>query len=130
MAGLKLEEFSDRELMQIMAEIGDEEGWCTVPEFAAKVKISHPNPNNCVGVRFAWMRRYGVLERDGDHWRLTDTGEAILSARLSGGASQALRRVGQSTGMLAVEMLTAVYQEAKGRPAGHLMRRAWRRGTL
>lgn len=126
MPGLKLSEFSDRELLHRVAELGDNEGWVTTKQFAEAVRVSHPNATQCVGTRFGWMRRFGILEKSRDRWRLTPVGEAVRVARLSPSTLDALETLTPTEGMEAMSVFGELFSAVRERPEGTLIRRAWR----
>src|SRR5690348_14995615 len=85
MKSLQLFDFKDRDLLYVLEECYDDEGWATAREVAEKIGIDHKHPANCVGSRFGGMRKLKLLEAKfgkGDTlWRLTDLGEEFLHAR-------------------------------------------------
>lgn len=71
---------SDTELLAIVDDLADENGWTT--NLNVRVQLGEDVEtvkHSGVGSRMAWMRRYGWLERSdtGEH-RLTAMGHAIL----------------------------------------------------
>lgn len=73
---------SDTELLAIVNDLADENGWAHT--YAVRVQIGE-DPEQAkhrsgVGVRLAWMKRYGWLEKGerSDEWRLTAMGHQIL----------------------------------------------------
>ncbi len=86
MAGnLKLENYSDREILHLINDLAGPEGWVDVETLAERVGLS-PNgmseaqlqihARRCVTGRLSWMRRLsGCVERHEDkerlQWRLT-----------------------------------------------------------
>jgi hypothetical protein len=72
------------------------------------------------------MRRFGLLERDHDKWRLTSAGETIIGAKLSAGATRALESLRPEQGMEAMLTLGDMYRSLRDKPAGVVLRRAWR----
>ncbi|HSV08583.1 MAG TPA: hypothetical protein VLI07_18850 [Candidatus Binatus sp.] len=132
---LKLIEFSDRELMNIVLDVEPEHGWVTTEECAVAMGLDHIHANNCVGVRFGWMRRYGVLERQTDstkehfgEWRLTSAGRKIALGNLSKEERALLSRISTDKLMVATGELTKRYHGSNG-VAAQMMRRAWINGT-
>ena len=87
---------SDTELLAIVDDCADENGWTANVDVRLQMgedpdAVKHSG----VGSRLAWMRRYGWLERhdDGKH-RLTAMGHAILdNPKLSRAVGQALVRM-------------------------------------
>lgn len=143
MAGnLKLENYSDREMLHLLNDLASEEGWVDVEILAARVGLS-PNgmseaqlaihARRCVSVRLAWIRKLsGCVERHPDKgsllWRLTETGEAVVSAKLSQAIVQGLDQMGELNSLLALDALSRRYRRADVK-AANLMRREWVYGT-
>lgn len=73
---------SDTELLAIVDDLADENGWSTTLDVRIQLgenveTVKHSG----VPQRMSWMVRYGWLERNPDHkstWRLTAMGHAIL----------------------------------------------------
>jgi hypothetical protein len=87
---------SDTELLAIVDDLADENGWTTNLDVRSQLgedieTVKHSG----VGSRMAWMRRYGWLERnDSGHHRLTAMGHAILdNPNLSKAVEQALGKL-------------------------------------
>lgn len=85
---LRNEDVSDRELLSIVGDLADNDGWVSTEDLADRVFGTGGSADRrlhsmrCVGIRFAWLARYGVVEKSGppnQAWRLTDTGEALMS---------------------------------------------------
>lgn len=89
---------TDRELLYILNDVADEEGYATTEEIAERLGLTakNKNPNTNVGVRLGYMRRIGLLIRDRVvetdpevgrksfwAWKLTEAGEGFMSGRLS-----------------------------------------------
>ena len=100
---LTILDFDDRALLAIVDDEADEEGWAATGDIADKVFGSggseerRRHATRCIGIRFAWLQRYGVAERSHPHgsWRLTDAGYALLygsgkTARIEKEAREAL----------------------------------------
>jgi hypothetical protein len=84
---LDLYAFSDEELLALVKDNLDSEGWVTSAELADAIGLDPDaeTRNNAVGIRLAWMARYGVVRRDDEHsglarWTLTGRGIVILEA--------------------------------------------------
>jgi hypothetical protein len=100
---LRLENFSDRELLYLLVDMADNEGWASaqdiveMPELRA---LDYPEPRRAVALRLSWLTRYGILEREhlrdedgnfiyiagdesrpklGQRWRLTELGVAFVN---------------------------------------------------
>jgi hypothetical protein len=143
MAGnLKLENYSDREMPHLLNDLAGEDGWVDVEILAARVGIT-PNgmseaqlaihARRCVSVRLAWIRKLsGTVERHPDKssllWRLTDSGQMVVMARLSQAIAVGLDQMGEMNSLLALDALSRRYRRADVK-AANLMRREWVYGT-
>ena len=92
---LSLHAFSDEELLAIVEERGDKDGWVTTAELSSSIGIPVEEGLSAAGIRLSWMARYGVVERDPDRrvetrWRLTKRGTEILAAKFSPAFSRQL----------------------------------------
>jgi hypothetical protein len=73
---------SDTELLAIVDDLADENGWTNT--FAVRVQVGEDpeqtRHKSGVGTRLAWMKRYGWLEKGerSSEWRLTAMGHQIL----------------------------------------------------
>ena len=139
---MRLYDLSDKELLAIIEDVADEEGWASRNDVAAVifpfVKMEGPRARvqhalRCVGIRFAWLRRYGVLaKRDGkskdSFWRLTSEGRNLLMGELSHLEREALLMLGEERLVAATTMLARHFQAANP-IAATLVRREWLYGT-
>lgn len=134
MASLKrlgLMEFSDRELLNVVLDYEDEQGWVKTEQIAEVVGIQGDKPHamRCVGIRFAWMKRYGVMEKGKRHeWRLTTAGRKIALGALTEVERSIIQNLASDQVMEATRALTARYGRV-GQTASTMMRRAWQSGT-
>lgn len=127
LANLRLESYSDRELLLLMKDLRDENGHVQSEEIADRLDLDHPKPLQCVGIRMAWMRRYGVVDfqRQLKVWYLTSKGEAIANGGLTKAQTKALESISAERGMEAVMALGSRYREF-GEIEATMMRRAWK----
>jgi hypothetical protein len=88
---LKITDFSDRELLAIARDLADNDGVVEIEYVARHIwpKSSKDDDwlwhaRHCVAVRFAYMRRLGVVEKTDIHgqWELTSLGESVAAGRL------------------------------------------------
>lgn len=143
MAGnLKLENYSDREMLHLLNDLAGEEGWVDVEILAARVGIT-PNgmseaqlaihARRCVSVRLSWIRKLsGTVERHPDKnsllWRLTDTGTQVVSAKMTDALAARLDSMEDFASLAALDALSRRYRRADVK-AANLMRREWIYGT-
>jgi hypothetical protein len=87
---VQIRDFSDRELMAVIADLGNP---VSAREVAVRIfgiaeleenELEIRRESRCVISRFVWMRRYGLLERDEEGlWRISNEGEALRKGKLS-----------------------------------------------
>jgi hypothetical protein len=143
MAGnLKLESFSDREILHLLNDLAGEEGWVDVETIATRVGLTADgmseeqlliHARRCVSVRLAWIKKLsGTVERHPNKgsllWRLTDSGQMVVSARLSQAVTVGIEQMGEMNSLLALDALSRRYRRADVK-AANLMRREWQYGT-
>ena len=144
---LKLMEFSDRELLLILNDVADHEGYASAVEVAAKLHLDHPRPHQCVSVRFSWLARYGALEREhmrDEHgnlmwtgrglprhtqrWRMTAMGRAMAVGALTKTQEAQLGRIGDDRMLMLTRYLSQRARSADP-VAAKLVEREWRYST-
>jgi hypothetical protein len=142
---------SDAELLGIVDDVADENGWSTT--FAVRVQLGEDpwtprkgeGPTTGVGIRLAWLRRYGWLEKgepikvesdEADYgwrwsqaWRLTAMGEALLdNPELSRSVEAALSKLNPAQRL----RLTRELGEAGAHAPDEIrsaLRRQWQRSS-
>lgn len=144
---LKLENYSDRELVHILADLtpnGSEEGWVDIETIAVRTGMSAPegmseaqaliHAKRCVAVRFSWIARLsGCIERNTEKgrsglWRLTEDGASLVKARITKTTDNQLSNIDKHEALLALDALSRRYQKSN-RETANLMRREWVYGT-
>lgn len=139
---LKLENYSDRELLHMLDDLSGEDGWVDLDVMAARIGIrvdglSHEQTSlharRCVAVRLSWIRRLtGCVERNpiksARSWRLTVSGEEVTKAKIASNIEDALGSMGDFSTLQALDALSRRYRRAD-RGAANLMRREWLYGT-
>lgn len=131
---LTLEIMIDKDLLYILEECGDEEGYASSNDIAEKIGLKGKYKNQNVGVRLANLKKWGVLEakiEDGiTFWRLNKVGETLMSSASTDKEVKALLNDLDEAQKIAItEMLAkqiASDSRKIGRPTAHLARRAWR----
>lgn len=141
MAGdLKLESFSDREILHILNDLAGSGGWVEVEHVATRVGLTVDGMSDaqlalhskrCVTVRLAWIKRLsGCVERNPDYplsWRLTEAGRQVVNVRLSKTVEHAMDEMSEYATLAALGNLGRRYQRAEMGPA-NLMRREFTHG--
>jgi DNA-binding IclR family transcriptional regulator len=125
---LRLEDFSDRELLFALEEHADGDGTVSSHELADGLGLSGlENPHQNIAIRLAWLKRYGVVERDpgGKRWALTDVGARILHGGLRARESRALTEMSEDALFAAMEVFGSRMLNAHSE-AAKMSERQWR----
>jgi hypothetical protein len=139
-ADLKLASFSDREVLHLLHDLADHEGWVDLDHLVQRVNLSRngmseeehrKHVRRCLGIRLGWIRRLTMtVERDKGgkgRWRLTVSGEEVVKAKLTRDFEAKLEGLGDFMALPALEAMTRRYARADVK-AANLMRRQWQYG--
>jgi hypothetical protein len=126
---LTLLDYSDRELLNLLLDEGDDQGWVDSRDLARTIGM-HKDHAGSVGQRLGWMRRYGATERkDGTRqWRTTPAGRALALGDLDPEQQEVVEGLSSEQLLMLTRTLTKRYARV-GDTAAHLIRREWRYGT-
>jgi len=123
-----LYDFRDFDLMSKLEDEANDEGWVETEQLATA--LGFDDNRRPLGIRFAWMRRYGMLERDEQRgmWRLTEGGRRVLKAKLRAATSLEIEALEDEA---FVDVMAKVGQRYRhGSPMiAHLLRREFLFGT-
>jgi hypothetical protein len=117
-----LRDMSDRELMGLIAECEDDDGFVDTRAIVDVTHIVHDRPNTCVGSRMSWMARFGYIQKHPKQkgvWKINAKGRSLVSVPLSQHVPKADGAWASAVGSLA----------ANGTPseeARRFARREWR----
>lgn len=134
MSGLTLYDITDKDLLFTLEDIADKEGYATAKEVADEINLEHPNPTQCVGSRFGWLKKFGLMDakiKDGEtHWRLNETGNSLLHPKkgMTKAFESQINNLSEAGRIAVTEAVSAQIAREKGnmsRSAAHLSRRAW-----
>jgi hypothetical protein len=137
---LRNEDFSDRELLHILNDLADNEGWATTEEIADALHISPPGRvtkdyrekygKHCVATRYSWMVRYGWVERDPSRtkWRLTEIGEELMAGNLNKRIEDAISQLSSGDRILVMRRMTEAFRIDR-EEAATMLRREWLHGA-
>lgn len=138
---LRLYDYSDRELVAIIDDVADEEGWAsrksvgqTIFPFVASDEGSDRTKHalRCVAIRLAWLRRYGVLDKrlvaGESEWTLTEEGHRFLRGKLNAAERRVIEALKEDRLVAATSLLTSRYQRSSP-VAANLIRREWMYGV-
>lgn len=129
---LKLGDYSDKELLFLVRDHEDDEGWADSLQVAQTIwpRYAAENPQGAtqsVAIRFAWMKRWGVMERHEKlprKWRLSDDGRALVEGKLTGGQERQIVGLSDEKLMSLGYSISDRYQQA-GDIAATLLRRSF-----
>jgi hypothetical protein len=149
-SNLKLENFSDRELLHILNDLSDGMGdWVDVEVMATRLGLQKNGMSDeqyalharrCLSTRLGWIARLsGAVEREvapgiknremPPRWRLTEVGTQVVTAKLSLDMSNRLEAaLSDYATLIALEKLSRRFITAN-QGAANLMRREWTYGT-
>lgn len=121
-------DFRDLDLLLKIEAEADNDGWVAT-EHAARA-LGFGDEQQPLGIRFSWMRRYGMLEFDEKRhmWRLTDGARRVTEARMRAAAATTIETLPDE---LMVEVMSKVTQRyMRGDPmVATMLRREFRFGT-
>lgn len=88
-----LYDFRDLDLMLMIEERADEDGWAETADLASS--LGFDDSLQPLGIRFAWMRRYGILDHNAKErtWRLTEGGLRVVEAKLRAAQSRTIEAI-------------------------------------
>jgi hypothetical protein len=129
-ASLRLLDYSDRELLALVRDLQDEEGWTSTESLLNRLKLDHENPAQCVATRMGWMGRYGAVEKSdkGGKYRLSPIGEVMVSGKLTKTTEKVLDGI-KPDQMLLVTRWLGERQRNSEDTAKSLIRREWTYST-
>ena len=147
LTSLRIVDYSDRELLLVVRDLGEADGWVTSQEIAERLQIESARPKQVVGSRMSWLQRYGALEREHlrdafgnlryrgngkpvytQRWRLTSRGEQLAAGNLTKRDQEVLGRITSDDHLLLVTRYLTQRQRSTDDTARTLMRREWRYG--
>jgi hypothetical protein len=140
---LRIEDFSDREFLLIVADVAaEEDGWADSEQVAQRMDLS---TRRLASSRLSWLRRYGAVEREhvrDEHgniryhrngkpmhtqrWRLTTAGQMVAFGKLRKADETALGRLRDEQMLLVTRWLAE--RTAGDGTVGKLVSREWRYG--
>lgn len=127
---LKLREFSDRDLLFIIDETADYDGWARAQYIAERIGLNTKYPERNVSSRLAWMVRFGVIHRHPEQvaWQLTNLGEALRTGKISRRQQDSIDKMDDAQMLLLTRSITRRYEHASSDVAT-VLRREWTYGT-
>lgn len=145
---LRLEDLSDREVLLLMLDLADGEGYVDPMDLADRLDIVGDHPRRVVTSRLAWLKRWGAVEKEfatDEHgnvlrhrsgekrttqrYRLTAIGWDMASGQLRAAQEKALAGMDDGQMLLVTQWLTRRARES-GTTVATLVRREWTYRTM
>jgi hypothetical protein len=139
---LRIESFSDREFLLVIADHEQDDGWAESLDIAKALGFES---RRFAAQRFAWLARFGAVEREHERdetgnlryyrdgrirhtqrWRLTELGRQMAFGKLRKADETALGRIGNGQMLLVTRWLSERSRGDGG--VAKLVQREWRFG--
>jgi len=139
---LTIDDYSDRELLLIMEDVADEDGWASADDVADRLDLSK---RAIASSRLSWLKRFGAVEREHERddsgslryhrdgkamytqrWRMTKSGRALAHGQLRKKDEAALGTMGDEQMLLVTRWLSQ--RTVDEGTTSKLVQREWRFG--
>jgi hypothetical protein len=143
--GLRLADMSDREVLLVVHDLEDNDGWVLAFDVGMRLGIVEEHAKRAAAQRMTWLRRYGALEREvktdhkgdiiydpkgnprwGQRWRLTEVGRVIALGTLRRTHVNALDTIHDGQLLLITRGIADRIRGAENFTAAKLAEREWR----
>jgi len=127
--GASLYDFRDLDLLAKIAAESDEDGFVETEHLARALGLGDDHNRN-VAIRLAWMRRFGMLQRDEEKglWSLAPGGLRVVRAKVKAAAQRDLEELPDEAMVEVMANVASRYRFADATTA-HLLRREFLFGT-
>lgn len=146
LTSLKLADLSDRELLLVLRDVADGDGFASAIDVAERLGVKGEHPHRSVAVRLSWLKRYGAVEREHERdpqtgvllyrgtkpvytqrWKMTDVGFRMATGKLSKSQEAAFDKL--KDGQMLMTMRVLSQRLVNSDPTvGKLMDREYRYG--
>jgi hypothetical protein len=133
---LRLSDLSDREILLVVADTADDEGWSTADDVGERLGMPEESRRRMAAMRLSWMARYGAVQSDPDRpggmsrWRLTAIGQAIAQGRLRRAHERAVDDADDAQLLLLSRIVAERARGSGSSAAAKLIEREWRHRWL
>jgi len=129
LTSLKLLDYSDRELLAVVNDETRDDGFARTSDVRDRLGLPKHDGNRSVGIRLAWLKRFGVIENGGPtKWRLSAIGLVFLNGSLSKDTEQWFAEL-EPGELYSLTRLLGRRQKRAEQPVGHMLRREWTAST-
>jgi len=141
---LTLLDISDREVLLVIRDVSDGEGYAYADDVATQLDLGGEHPHRAVASRLSWLVRYGALERgemrertlrDAENegmvtkqrgWKLTPLGLSLAVGKLTKAQQDRLAKANLGELLMTTRALTARMESMNG--TSKLLDREYRYG--
>lgn len=139
---LRIDDYSDRELLLVLEDVADSDGWASADDVADRLDLAK---RAIASSRLSWLKRFGAVEREHERdeagnlryhrdgkamytqrWRLTNAGRALAHGRLRKKDETALASMGDEQMLLVTRWLSQ--RTLDDGTTAKLVQREWRFG--
>lgn len=124
-----LYDFRDLDILMRLEDESNEDGWVETEALASALGFDEDGRRH-VGIRLAWMKRYGMIQRDDRTglWRLSPGGERVIRAKLRAATARELEALDDDAMIEVMANVTHRYRFADAMTAT-ILRREFLFGT-
>lgn len=145
---LRLEDMSDREVLLVMLDVADDEGYVDPTDIAEHLGVRGDNPRRVVSARMAWLKRFGAVEKEFEtdehgnvmrrrnneprttqRYRLTPIGQDIANGTLRATQEKSLEGFHDGQIVMLTQWLSQ-RASGSGTTVSNLVRREWQYRTM
>jgi hypothetical protein len=121
-------DYKDTDLMALVESAG--ESGITAADLAAEMSYNGNDAHRAIGMRFAWMKKYGMLNYDekGHLWTLTDGGARVMESHRVAAFTKVLKAIPEEAVIEHMAHITSVYRLGDPMIAA-MLRREFQYGT-
>lgn len=127
--GATLYDFRDLDIMYHIEELANGAG-VDVHELAEVMGFDAEEGGRNMGIRLAWMRRYGMVAFDDSsrHWALSKSGKRVVAAQMKAPALKVVQEMPDELMIETMAHVTSRFQRGDTM-LGHMLRREFKYGT-
>lgn len=144
---LRLEDLSDREVLLVVRDVAELDGWAYAEDVGAQLGIVAEHRRRAAAVRLSWLSRFGAVEREhlvdafgnlryinddrgrpkyGQRWRLTEVGEALADGKLRAAQQRSVDDADDAQLLLVARAVAERARHSGNATSAKLIEREWR----
>jgi hypothetical protein len=121
-------DWKDTDLMALVEQAG--ESGVSAADLASEMNFNGHDAHRAIGMRFAWMKKFGMLNYDEKHhlWTLTDVAHRVMESQKVAALTKVLKAVPEEAVVEHMAHITSVYRMGDPMIAA-MLRREFQYGT-